>query len=33
LVLSKLGATATLLAGDEKVIVQTAIRVTWRKST
>ena len=31
LLMRKLGATATLFAGDEEIIVQTAVRVTWGK--
>lgn len=29
----KLGATTTLFAGDEEVIVQATVRVTWGKGT
>lgn len=31
LLMRKLGATATLFAGDEEIILQTAVRVTWRE--
>lgn len=31
--MGKLGATATLFSGDKEIVVQTAVRVTRRKST
>lgn len=33
LLMRKLGATTTLFAGDEEVIVQATVRVTWGKGT